>query len=367
MNFSRLGSIVLLLFTPSVLLAQLHHNLFPTLSGAALEQALVVAYKPATVLNYAQARDTLFSKVYLEQDSVVCIYTQHKVYLPPNSDPTQAVYLNGMANGINTEHAYPQSKGASEANGKPYSDMHHLYPTRIAVNNARGDLPFKELPDSQTTKWYYRDQTLNSAPPLNIRDLYSELSTDRFEVRENQKGNLARAVFYFFTMYRTEALTADPLFFETQRSSLCAWHYADPVDSLEYVRTHTIAKYQSGKANPFVLDCSLAERTYCGSMAGTCPTLPTVSVATTYQSLPMIEIYPNPAHTQGAAQIHLPQVSDFQVLINDMAGNRIWQSDRLHGTEARVELPDMLPGGMYEVQVQTSLGLFSKVKWVVVR
>lgn len=47
------------------------------------------------------------------------------------------------------------------------------------------------------------------------------------------------------------------------KKDLCDWHLKDPVDSLEWARTFQIAQFQDKKPNPFVLDCSLARRTYC--------------------------------------------------------------------------------------------------------
>jgi Endonuclease I len=315
---------LLFCLTQLEVIAQFQHQIYPALSGQALEQALVNGYKPATVLLYGEARDSMFKNVYLEKDSVVCIYSQHKVYLAPGTDPTQGVYLNGTPNGINTEHTYPQSKGASEANGNPHSDMHHLYPTRLAVNEARGNLIFKDIPDTQTSKWYFRDQTLTTAPAVGVRDQYSEISNSAFEVRESQKGNIARSMFYFFTMYRQEALTADPVFFESQRTTLCAWHYADPVDSLEYKRTFKIGTYQDNKANPFVLDCSLAARTYCtGASAGTCPMLPIVAVQEPGVEIkPILSIVENPCRGAVAVQLNLPKAQYITLTINDLEGKQ---------------------------------------------
>jgi endonuclease I len=299
--------------------AQLKHNLFPNLTGLALEQALVNEYKPSVVLTYGTARDTMFKRVYLENDSVVCVYTNHKVYLAPGVDPTQGVYLNGIPNGINTEHSYPQSKGADQANGNAHSDMHHLYPTRLAVNEARGSLPFRDINDAQTTKWYYRDQTLTSLPPTSTRDQYSEWSGSAFEVRESQKGNIARSMFYFFTMYRTEALNADPVFFESQRTTLCAWHYADPVDSLEYSRTFKLGSYQENKPNPFVLDCSLAARTYCtGAAAGVCPNIPSGITEQELVLKPTLSLISNPGNGAVEVQLNLPKAQYITLTINDL-------------------------------------------------
>jgi len=124
------------------------------------------------VLDYANARDTLYARVLaIDDDSLRCIYSGHTLYLDPTQDPTQYVYQNGGSNGMNTEHAYPQSKGAADGNAR--SDMHHLYPARIPVNEVRGDVPFMEIPDGANPKWYILNQILTNIPALN-RDAYTE-------------------------------------------------------------------------------------------------------------------------------------------------------------------------------------------------
>ena len=233
--------------------------LFPDLTGADLEAAIVANYTTTTVLDYGMARDTLFAKIEARSDTLVGVYTGYRLYLPPGEDPTSYAFEEG---GINTEHIYPRSKGA--ANGRGNSDMHHLAPTRIQPNADRGSLPFGEVPDAQAARWYYLDQVRGSPPPQEIIDLYSEwLPNQLFEPREDYKGNVARAVFYFYTIYRDAAQAADPDFFEQQRATLCQWHVADPVDTREYSRGQAIAAYQDGIPNPFVVDCSLAQRLYC--------------------------------------------------------------------------------------------------------
>jgi len=102
-------------------------------------------------------------------------------------------------------------------------------------------------------------------PVTNI-DLYSEYKTGVFEPREDVKGDIARAMFYFWTIYRDDAVEADPLFFDLMKDNLCLWHEEDPVDPFEILRTQRIATYQDGKENPFILDCSLVKRAYCPNL-----------------------------------------------------------------------------------------------------
>jgi endonuclease I len=243
--------------------------LFPDLEGEALLEKLVEEYKAQIIfMDYGESRDTLFSKVYMKDDSLKCVYSGHTLFLDPNRDPTTFVYMNGSDNGINTEHTYPRSKGAEF--GNPKSDMHHLFPTRSKVNEERSNFPFGEIDDDETDLWFYKNQSSFSKPTQNI-DAYSEWKWQIFEPREDHKGNVARAIFYFYTMYKDLADAEDPDFFWDMVPTLCEWHLLDPVDSLEWERTYIIAKYQQFP-NPFVLDCSLVSRTYCEMTENPCTT-----------------------------------------------------------------------------------------------
>ena len=299
------------------LLAQFHSPVLPTLSGQVLLDELQNQYKPNTVLSFGNARDTLFAKIYLVNDSLEAVYTGHRIYLPPNEDPTQAAYQNGAATGINTEHTYPQTFGASSGNAK--SDMHHLYPTRISVNEARGSLPFGEITDSETIQWFYLLQTLSNTPTQNI-DAYSELGNGRFESRESHKGNVARAMFYFYTMYREQADAANPDYFELQKETLCDWHLLDPVDQEEWRRNFLIADYQSGKANPFILDCTLAERSYCADFNQSC--MPSTSVNEVSEATPFVlyQNSPNPFFQSTMISYRITQEGQVRLSLFDTQG-----------------------------------------------
>lgn len=242
-----------LVFLNSLLFGQ---SIFPNITGQELLDSLVANYKTNTVFSYDKARDTLFAKIYSINDSLRGVYTGYTIYLDPTQDPTTYAYNQN----IDTEHTYPRSKGAT---GQAESDMHHLYPTRTFANSARGNNPFADIPDMDTDKWFRRDVILYTIPSMFI-DEYSESDDDNllFEPREDHKGNAARAVFYFYTMYKQQADNADPQFFSIQKNTLYQWHLADQVDSLEVIRNNKIALYQGGKQNPFILDSSLVRRAY---------------------------------------------------------------------------------------------------------
>lgn len=242
-------------------------RLFPDLEGEALLEKVVDEFKAdIAFFSYGTARDTMFRNVYAINDSLSCVYSGHTVYMDPDEDPTTTVYMNGSDDGINTEHTYPQSKGASFGNAR--SDMHHLFPTRAMVNEERSNFPFGEIPDDEATKWFYKDQALIVKPTEEL-DKFSEWKWQVFEPRESFKGNIARAMMYFYTMYKDQADVEDPDFFWDMLPTLCDWHFLDPVDSAEYVRTNLIAQWQQF-ANPFILDCSLAARSYCSTVNDAC-------------------------------------------------------------------------------------------------
>lgn len=280
------------------LLGQSHQPVFPTLEGQELLVAVRSEFRPPFVQEYDVARDLVFGTIDAVNDTLRCIYTDWPVYIPPGQDPTTAAYQNGQ--GLNTEHAWPQTFGASTNPAR--ADMHHLYPTRANVNNDRGSLPFKDIPDNETNRWYYLNQQLTN-PPANNRDAYSEYRQNvGFEPREAAKGNIARSMFYFYTVYTVEASTAGAAFFNEQRANLCLWHLQDPVDAAEWTRSDRIASYQSGKTNPFVLDCTLAPRLYCPEFID----IMCVTTATeTLEPLPLKAVaYPNPSPLTGNLDVH---------------------------------------------------------------
>ncbi|MEP7195378.1 MAG: endonuclease [Saprospiraceae bacterium] len=248
-----------------LLLCDLHGQfknqvLFPGENGSNLLSDLFNSYKTNTVLSYTDARIKMYKEIYNVHDSVYCVYSRYSLYLDPTyPNPIDYLSKGGSSNGINCEHSFPQSKGAETGNAR--SDMHHLYPAKASVNEARSNYPYSEIEDFKTKTWYYLNIELKSKP-LTLINEYSESFTNTFEPREVHKGNAARAIFYFYTMYDIQA---DKQFFESMLPSLCEWHIQDPVDSMEWVRTNQIASYQENKPNPFVLDCSLPTRTYCAN------------------------------------------------------------------------------------------------------
>lgn len=316
---------------------------YPALTGDELLDSLVQDYKPLSGLNYGNARDTLYGRILNTNDSLQCIYTNFKIYLPPDQDPTMAAF---NAN-INTEHAYPRAKGAEE--GMARSDMHHLFPSRINVNSDRANLPFGEVPDEQTLSWYYLDNR-QSNPPLENIDAYSELGPNAFEPRESAKGDIARAMFYFYTMYRMEAELADRDFFPNQKNTLCDWHIQDPVDQEEWDRNMQIAPYQDNKPNPYILDCTLAFRAFCPER--TPPTCGFTGLNDQPSERPfrVKNIHPNPFSSRFSFEYTLSEAAQVQLLLMDARGRAMATLINLRQTKGEylssLNTED-LPAGLY--------------------
>jgi len=100
-----------------------------------------------------------------------------------------------------------------------------------------------------------------------------------------------RAMFYFYTFYRTKAYQKSKTFFTSMLPDLCRWHRFEMVDSTEIIRSLAIARIQSN-VNPFIFDPSLAERCYCSAY----PATPEKSYS--------VNIYPNPS--KGLFYIEIP-------------------------------------------------------------
>jgi endonuclease I len=228
-------------------------TIFPEQTGATLRNSLISSYKSTANLGYDAGRDVMYGEIDKLNDSLECVYSGYKIYMDPGQDPSTWAYDHD----INCEHTWPQSMLSSST---AVSDLHHLFPTEVQVNGDRGTLPFGDIPDNQTNKWY-RNNIITTTIPSSVIDQYAELLTNvRFETREIQKGNTARAMYYILTFWQLGD-TSDS-WWTGQRDILYSWHVSDPADAREIARTKKIAAYQQGKVNPYVLDSTLIRRAY---------------------------------------------------------------------------------------------------------
>jgi hypothetical protein len=268
----------------SIVDLQSQEIIFPGLRGDSLITELKRFYTPKPVLPYDQARTKLYSEVFLQNDSLECFYSGYKIPVPTGTN-----ILSWTAKyGIQTEHLFPRSLGS--ASMPALGDLHHLVPTRANINTLRRNAPFAEIPDVQTKYWIHKDKVITITPGKDIH-LYTESKSNAFEPIEFRKGDIARAVFYFYTFYKSEADKKNITFFSSMLPDLCRWHRSDIVDSTEILRSFAIASIQSN-INPYIFDPSIAERCYCAAY-------PDISSKTN-----TVNIYPNPSN--GLFYIDIP-------------------------------------------------------------
>ena len=231
----------------------------PNTYGNELLSYLENNYKTSSTLGYNNARDIMYSEIDIKLgNQLTGVYCGYTITLDISQDPS----TNAYEQGINCEHTWPQSLGSGSEPMK--SDMHHLFPTKSNVNSSRGNDPFDESNDQLTDNWYRNASSQNSIPQQYINEYAekynpSNQNDERFEPREEQKGNTSRAMAYFYTMYLN---VSDDQFWDIQKDVLFDWHYYDQVDETELNRTWSIALYQSNIPNPFIIDPTVFWRSY---------------------------------------------------------------------------------------------------------
>ncbi len=289
------------LFSISFLTSTLNSQeiIFPGLRGDSLTTEIKKYYTPKKVLKYDDARTKLYTEIFLERDSIECYYSGYKIPVPKGTN-----ILSWTARyGIQTEHLFPRSLGS--ASMPALSDLHHLVPVRATINALRKNAPFQDIPDDQTKYWIYKEKVLTNIPRKDI-DLYSEYKSNAFEPLEHRKGDMARSIFYFYTIYNSAADKKSKTFFSSMLPDLCRWHRSDKADSTEIKRSLAISRIQSN-VNPFTFDPSLAERCFCS-------TYPDI-----HSKVYSVNIYPNPS--TGLFYIDIPDYKGPIILkISDQSG-----------------------------------------------
>ncbi len=283
MNYKFLF-LILFLFLFLSLTLHSQEIIFPGLRGDSLTTELQKYYTPKKVLKYDDARTKLYTEIFLERDSIECFYSGYKIPVPSGTN-----ILSWTARyGIQTEHLFPRSLGSAAM--PALGDLHHLVPARATINALRKKAPFQDIPDEHTKYWIHQDKVTTTIPRKEINQ-YSEFKSNAFEPLESRKGDIARSIFYFYTLYKSAADKKSKTFFSSMVPDLCTWHRSDKADSIEIKRSLAIARIQSN-VNPFIFDPSLAERCFCAGY----PDNPVKAYS--------FNIYPNPS--KGLFYIDIP-------------------------------------------------------------
>ena len=157
----------------------------------------------------------------------------------------------GDAN-LNAEHAWPQSCGSrlertttGVRSTGPRGDLHILFAADANANNSRSNFPFGMVTGTAAA-------TFGPDSAGNFSRRGSNGTVTVFEPRAEKRGDLARALFYFFVRYVPEIPGSISLEnFNVEEATLRQWAQQDPVDAFERARNNEIYAVQ-GNRNPFV-------------------------------------------------------------------------------------------------------------------
>jgi endonuclease I len=167
--------------------------------------------------DYSTARELVILGIDNHGGDVECVYTGKVWHVGTEKMPDSSQ--------VNIEHTWPQSKGAK---GVAKTDMHHLYPTDSKANSIRSSHPFGYVKD----------------PNPKFNQGGSKCNGEVFEVRRQHRGNVARSMFYFATVYNQKIDAA-------QEKTLRQWHKDDPVDANELARNDKVEALQNNR-NPYI-------------------------------------------------------------------------------------------------------------------
>ena len=196
-------------------------------------------------LGYNGARTQMFGYTDELNSTIHCIYTGFE-------QPSEFItYLDP----INTEHIIPQSFFGGISPMK--SDLFNIRPSHGSANSSRGNSPYSEVAD-ENAQWYGPDSNGAFVTQSNVPsdpENWSKRSGALWEPKENVKGDIARKVFYFYTMYPTQGGEISTL---GNPEMFYAWHLEDPVSAFEATRNDRIQEVQ-GNANPYISHPDLVE------------------------------------------------------------------------------------------------------------
>ena len=186
------------------------------------------------MMDQFEIRDTTNGESFVE-----CAYSgERKVFSGP---------FDWTATGYSREHTYAHSwMPTFPADGNPaeleYVDYHNLYPTNLSqANSPRSNLPFGII--TGNVVFNYLEGSVGE-----IAD-----GTYVYEPRDDQKGNLARAIFYMATCYNGPNGTGDDWSIPSNQDQgvLKNWHFADLPDNYEIARHELIYETQNNR-NPYI-------------------------------------------------------------------------------------------------------------------
>lgn len=203
--------------------------------GQALKAALHTIISDHRQLSYSEVWDALKET---DQDP----NNPNYVILLYSGESRSKDRNGGNVGDWNREHVWAKSHGNFGTSKGPGTDIHHLRPTDVQVNSARGNLDFD-----------YGGSTVKGCDGCLK-------TSNSWEPPNHVKGDVARMLFYMATRYEAgdrvdlelnELLNNGSNPYHGKLSVLLEWHAMDPVDEFEMNRNNVIEQWQ-GNRNPFI-------------------------------------------------------------------------------------------------------------------
>lgn len=193
-----------------------------------------------TPLTYNESRKQMFGTLFLVRQNQ--LYALPDLYCMTVLDERDFPRGKGPGPGkipstdvMNTEHAWPQSRFSSKfPKATQKADLHILFPVSSNSNSLRNNHPYGDV--TRVSNQVCRPSALGYATGQD--------NQKAFMPPLDQRGEFARATFYFSTRYRA-------VIDSSQEAALRRWHHDDPVTEEERRRNQAIFELQHDR-NPFV-------------------------------------------------------------------------------------------------------------------
>jgi len=236
----------------------------------------------------------------------------------------------------NREHVWAKSHG-DFGNVPPCgTDAHHIRPTDVSVNGARGNKDFDNggQEHSEALGNYYTEYT--------------------WEPRDAVKGDVARMIFYMSVRYEgdngepdlevVDYVNTSPEPEHGKYSTLYEWHQQDPPDEFEMNRNEVIYSYQ-GNRNPFIDHPEYLILIYD----------PTNAVNDNYYN--SLNVYPNPANEYITIESSNFELAKPEITISNSIGQQVLQQSRMENNKLDVS---ELTEGTYILRITINNHLVTK-------
>ena len=320
------------LFAPTLLIGQIpsgYYNTAENKSDQALQLALHNIIDDHTDYPYSSnSTDTWDILKVADADpnnanNVILIYTRESV--------------NGLQeyDGWNREHVWAKSRGDFGTSRPMGTDVHNLRASNINVNSTRSNYSFENCTSNSCEQTYGNSYSSSALV---------------FEPRDEDKGDVARIIFYMVVRYEGDSGEEDLEMTESilsvssksprhgVRSTLLEWHELDPVDDFERNRNDVIYSYQ-GNRNPFIDHPELVDFLWGDQQQ----TSWNSSLSNPAQLVDRELFIPNPVQT---SYIDIPPSIDVNTIsLYNVQGK---QMNRLPGSAERIKMPTT--SGIYFLQ-----------------